>query len=189
MSSAGSVAAKMAAVTKDLPIKMSSITKLERDGSSFQHWELDIMSYISFIPDVVMYFNGERMVDDDKYSQEWADVGDAIIHWSIDRDLARSLREIQSPFDGIEELRKQFSSVSLRGSSGYFRADFGESLRLDENAYRLVHQRDVKPTTRQVTTTRPMPAGLPDISIKFEASILAVSGHVVTTVRCKAFTG
>ncbi|KAG0143564.1 hypothetical protein CROQUDRAFT_96161 [Cronartium quercuum f. sp. fusiforme G11] len=87
MSSARNVSAKMTAVTKDLPIKMSSITKLERDGSNFQHWELDIMSYISFIANVVMYLNGERMPDDDKYSQEWADVGNAIIYWSFDRDL------------------------------------------------------------------------------------------------------
>ncbi|KAG0143640.1 hypothetical protein CROQUDRAFT_660990 [Cronartium quercuum f. sp. fusiforme G11] len=77
MMSVRSVAMKLVAVTKDLPIKLSSITKLERDRSKFQHWELDIISYISFIPDVVLYFNGECMLDDEKYSQEWADLQQA----------------------------------------------------------------------------------------------------------------
>ncbi|KAG0140255.1 hypothetical protein CROQUDRAFT_53537, partial [Cronartium quercuum f. sp. fusiforme G11] len=184
MSSARSVAAKMAAVTKDLPIKMSSITKLERDGSNFQHWELDIMSYVSFIPDVVMYFNGERMVDDDKYSQEWADIGNAIIHWSIDRDLARSLRDIQSPFDRVEELRKQFSSVSYAARQAILEqivATCYDSTKMTIDSH-INEMRSLRDKLQQAGTTLPddvyalllarsMPAGFPDISVNFEASI------------------
>lgn len=36
-----SMATKCSALTKDLPIKLSNITKLERDGFNFQHWEMD----------------------------------------------------------------------------------------------------------------------------------------------------
>ncbi|KAG0149992.1 hypothetical protein CROQUDRAFT_88545 [Cronartium quercuum f. sp. fusiforme G11] len=127
------------------------------------------MSYASFIPDMVMYFNGEHMVDDDKYSREWADVGNVIIHWSIDRDLARSLRDIQSPFDRVEELQKQFSSVSYAARQAILEQIVLQQAgtTLPDDVYTLL-------------LARSMPARFPDISVNFEASILADSSHVVT---------
>ncbi|KAG0149485.1 hypothetical protein CROQUDRAFT_89068 [Cronartium quercuum f. sp. fusiforme G11] len=183
MSSARSVAAKMATVTKDLPIKMSRVAKLEKDGSNFQRWELDIMSYISFIPDVVRDFNGEHMPDDD------------------------NLREIHSPFDRIEELRKQFSSVSYAARQAILDqivATRYDSMKTTIDLH-INEMRSLRDKLQQAGTTLPdnvealllarsMPAGFPDISVNFEASILANFSHVATTSDSKraltaAYTG
>lgn len=52
------IVAKFAAMMQDIPIKMSSITKLEKDRSNFCHWELDCLSYIGFITDIEEYMTG-----------------------------------------------------------------------------------------------------------------------------------
>lgn len=83
--------AKFAAMTKDCPIKMSSITKLERDGSNYRHWELDFFSYIGFIPEIGEYATGEKAESEADYKQEFADVMNCIIHWTIDRELSLSI--------------------------------------------------------------------------------------------------
>lgn len=54
---ARSMATKISALPKDLPIKLTSITKLDRDGSNFQHWELDFESYVAFAPKIAGYLS------------------------------------------------------------------------------------------------------------------------------------
>lgn len=77
---ARTIVAKFSAMTKDCPIKMLSITKLERDGSNYRHWELDFFSYIGFIPDIAEYMTGEKDESDADYKQDFADVMNCIIH-------------------------------------------------------------------------------------------------------------
>lgn len=83
--------AKFAALTKDCPIKMSSITKLERDGSNYRHWELDFFSYVGFIPDIADYVTGEKTESDEDHKQYFGDVMNCTIHWTIDRKLSLSI--------------------------------------------------------------------------------------------------
>lgn len=52
---ARSMVAKFGVMTEDLPIKLTSITSLERDGSNYQHWELEFQCYVGFNPDVGDY--------------------------------------------------------------------------------------------------------------------------------------
>lgn len=105
--------AKFAAMTKDCPIKMSSITKLERDGSNYRHWELDFFSFIGFLPEISDYVTGEKVESDEGYKQDFADVMSCIICWTIDQELSLSIQDISSPCLRIEDLRKQFSGVSF----------------------------------------------------------------------------
>lgn len=94
---ARTMVAKFAAMTKDCPIKMSSITKLERDGSNYRLWKLDFFSYVGFIPDIAEYFTGEKNKSDEDYKQDFSDVMNCIIHWTIDRELSLAVQEISSP--------------------------------------------------------------------------------------------
>lgn len=40
---AGSLVAQFGVMSKDVPIKMTSITQLVCDGSNYQHWELEFL--------------------------------------------------------------------------------------------------------------------------------------------------
>lgn len=108
-----SLATKFAALTKDLPIKLTSITKLERDGSNFQHWEVDFQAYIAFAPDIAGYLLDEMTPDFESYKSDFAEMVNSIIHWTIDRELALTLRDIPHPAGRVAELRKQFAGVSF----------------------------------------------------------------------------
>lgn len=80
-----------AAMTKDMPIKISSITKLEWDGSNNRHWEMDFLSYVGFLPNVVEYVSGMKMMLDEDYKQDFAEIINCIMHWTIYRELLRTL--------------------------------------------------------------------------------------------------
>lgn len=112
---ARSVVAKFTAITKDVPIKMTSITKLECDGLNYQHWEMDFLSYVGFVPDVMEYVNGTKVESEEDWKQDFADIVNCIIHWTINRELSMSLQDIASLYMRVEELRKQFSGVSFAG--------------------------------------------------------------------------
>lgn len=70
-------------MTKDLPAKVSSITKLERDGSIFQHWELDFTLYIAFVPDIMMYMSEDMVPSVEGYMENFAEMTNSLIHWTI----------------------------------------------------------------------------------------------------------
>lgn len=91
------LATRFANLTKDLPIKLLSITKLERDGSNFQHWELDFTSYVAFAPDIMAYLSLDMYPGSDGYKDDFAEVVNSLIHWNIDRELALSLVDITLP--------------------------------------------------------------------------------------------
>lgn len=112
---ARTVVAKFAAMTKDIPIKMSSITQLARDRSNYRHWEIDFLSYIGFLPDVAEYMNGVKPESDDNYKKDFANIVNCIMHWTINRELSMTLQNISSPHERMEELRKQFAGVSFAG--------------------------------------------------------------------------
>lgn len=107
------LATKFAALTKDLPIKMSSITKLERDGSDFQHWNINFEVYVAFGPDIAGYLEEKMNPDPELYKDDFAEVFNIIIHWKIDRELALTLCDLPHPEGRLAKLQKQFSGVSF----------------------------------------------------------------------------
>ncbi|KAG0149672.1 hypothetical protein CROQUDRAFT_88750 [Cronartium quercuum f. sp. fusiforme G11] len=148
-------AIKFSAVTKDLPIKLSSITKLVRDGSTFQHWELDLTSYVSFIPPAM----------------EWADIVNAVIYWTIDRDLSIPPMDICNPYKKVEELRKQFAGVSFAARR--------HLLRLRDKLQRA--GASLADDTFALLLANTMPARFPDILSNFEVAIMKDPTHIVST--------
>lgn len=96
-----------------MPIKLSSITNLERDGSNFQNWKLDLQSYVVFTPDIVGYLSIHMDLDLEWYEEDFAKVVKIIMHWTINRELALTLRDILHPAGQLSEIHKQISGVSL----------------------------------------------------------------------------
>lgn len=178
---ARNIVAKFTAMTKDIPIKMSSITKLVRDGSNFRHWEVDFLSYIGFIPDVAVYVSGEKMELDEEYKQDFADVVNCVIHWTIDRELSMSLQDIASPFERIEEMRKQFSGISFAGRQAglkelYTAVYDSKTTTLDQHIMMMRGKRDrlgamgvrLPDDVFGLILSNSMPRGFPDIAPSFE---------------------
>ncbi|KAG0146928.1 hypothetical protein CROQUDRAFT_656723, partial [Cronartium quercuum f. sp. fusiforme G11] len=108
--------------------------------------------------------------------------------------LARNLKDIHSPFDRIEELRKQFSGVSFAACQASLERIV--SARYDSNKTtidrHLNEMRGLRDKLQQAGTVLPddvyalllarsMPTGFLDISVNFEVSILADPNHMVTT--------
>lgn len=191
---ARSIVAKFTAMNNDIPIKMSSITKLERDGSNFRHWEVDFLSYIGFIPDVAVYVNGEKQTSDKDYKQDFADIVNCIIHWTINRELSLSMQDIASPFERIEEMRKQFSGISFAGrQSGWkelYTAVYDlKSTTLDQHIMMMRGKRDrlaaigvrLQDDIFGLILSNSMPSGFPDIAPSFENRLLLDESHVVTS--------
>lgn len=103
--------ARFAVLTKDCLMKMSSIMNLERNRPKYCHWELDVLSYVGFIPDLAEYVTGGKMESKEAYKQDFAEVMNGIIHWTMDQELLLSIQDIPSPYMRVQELRKQFSGV------------------------------------------------------------------------------
>ena len=139
--------AKFGLMTKDVPIKSTSITSLARDGSNYRHWELDFQCYVGFIPDVADYVTGVKQSTDDNYKQDFADVVNCVIHWTIDRELSLSLQDIPLPFERLEELRKQFSGVSFAAQQAAMKELYtltydSKSTSLDQHVTTMHGERD-----------------------------------------------
>lgn len=192
---ARSIVAKFSLMTKDIPIKMSSITKLERDGSNYRHWELDFLSYIGFIPDVVDYVTEEKGEESSAdYKQDFADVVNCIIHWNIDRELSLSLQGINSPFARMEELRKQFSGVSFAARQTALKElctmVYNPKLTaFDKHVMDMRAKRDhmarigvnISDDVFGLFLSNSVPSDFPNIASTFENRILGDEGHVVTS--------
>lgn len=189
---ARSLVTKLAAMTKDVPIKMTSITQLARDGSNYRHWELDFLSYIGFIPDVAEYVKGEKQVTDDYYKQEFAEVFNCVIHWTIDRELSLSLQGIALPFERIEELRKQFSGVSFAARQSSMKELCGmmydsKATSLDQHVASMRGKRDhlcrigvrLPDDVFAIILSNSVPQVFPDIASAFESRLLLNENHTI----------
>lgn len=102
-------------MTKDLPIKLSSIVKLEVDGSNFTTWERNLRNYLALIPDVADYFEEDMITGNENYKPEFAEVVNSILYWTMEDELSTMVNSIQHPSGRMAELRKQFSKVSFAG--------------------------------------------------------------------------
>lgn len=189
-----SMATKFAALTKDLPIKLTSITKLERDGSNFQHWEVDFQAYIAFAPDIAGYLSDEMEPGVEGYKEDFAEVVNSIIHWTIDRELALSLQDIPHPAGRIAELRKQFSGVSFTArqaglkvlTSKTYDAKAGT---LDEHLMSMRSSRDkmkrigvkIPDDVFALILANSMPPSFPDVSTSFKGRLLRDPDTVIST--------
>lgn len=180
-----SLATKFAALTKDLPIKLTSITKLERDGSNFQHWEVDFQSYVAFAPDIAGYLSDEMTPDVGEYKSDFAEVVNSIIHWTIDRELALALQDIPHPAGRVAELRKQFAGVSFAARQTGMKVLTSmtydsKSTTLDAHLMAIRSQRDklkrigvsVLDDVFALILANSIPSSFLDISSSFEASLL-----------------
>lgn len=180
-----SLATKFAALTKDLPIKLTSITKLERDGSNFQHWEVDFQSYVAFAPDIAGYLSDEMTPDVGEYKSDFAEVVNSIIHWTIDRELALALQDIPHPAGRVAELRKQFAGVSFAARQTGMKVLTSmtydsKSTTLDAHLMAIRSQRDklkrigvsVSDDVFALILANSIPSSFLDISSSFEASLL-----------------
>lgn len=183
--------AKFAAMTKDVPIKMTSITQLLRDGSNYRHWELDFLSYIDFVPDVAEYVTGGKQSKDGEYKQDFSDVVNCIIHWTIDRELSLTLQDIPSPFARLEELRKQFSGVSFAARQAVMKELYSmtydlKSVILEQHVTTMRGRHLARIGVRMpdnffaIILANSVPHGFPDIANTFESRLLIDEGHVVS---------
>lgn len=181
-------------LTKDVPIKLTSITKLERDGSNYRHWEIDFLSYCGFIPDVADYVTGVKQLMGEDYKQEFADVVNCIIHWTIDRELSLTLQDIPAPYDRLEELRKQFSGVSFAARQAALRELHtltydAKSTTFDQHVTAMRSKKDqlarigvrVPDDIFAIILSNSMPQGFPDVSTVFEGRLLVEEDHVVSS--------
>lgn len=181
-------------MTKDVPIKMTSITQLLRDGSNYRHWELDFNSYIGFIPDVAEYVTGGKRIGDDDYKQEFADVVNFVIHWTIDRELSLTLQDILSPFVRLEELRKQFSGVFFAARQAAMKelntmTYDSKSVTLDQHVATMRSKRDhltkigvrLPDDVFAIILANLVPHGFPDIALAFESRLIIDEDHVVSS--------
>lgn len=191
---AKSLATKFSALTKDLPIKLSSITKLERDGSNFQHWELDFESYVAFAPDIAGYLSEEMQPSYKSYKPDFAEIVNSIIHWTIDRELALTLRDIPHPAGRVAKLRKQFSGVLFAARQATMKSvnslayDPKVTL-LNEHVMTMQSSRDklkrigvhIPDDVFGLLLANSMPTLFPDISTSFKSQLLADPGRIVST--------
>lgn len=191
---ARTIVAKFSAMTKDCPIKMSSITKLERDGSNYRHWELDFFLYIGFIPDIAEYMTGEKDESDADYKQDFADVMNCIIHWTINRELLLSIQDIPSPYMRIEELQKQFSRVSFTARKAGLKelttlVYDPKSTSINKHTMMMREKRvhltkiglKLPDNIFAVLLSNSVLSGFPDIATSFESRILMDEAHVVSS--------
>lgn len=186
--------AKFAAMTKDCPIKMSSITKLERDESNYCHWELDFFSYIGFLPEIAEYVTGQKEESNEDYKQDFAEVMNCIIHWTIDRELLLSIQEIRSPYMRVEELRKKFSGVLFAARQAGMKDlmlmtyDLKTSS-MDQHIMMMREKRDalgrigvrLPDDVFVIILLNSMLLGFPDIATNFENCILLDENHIISS--------
>lgn len=92
---------------------MLIITKLERNGSNFQHWEVYFKVYVAFAADIAGYLAEDMYPGSELYNSDFSEVFNSIIHWTIEGELARTLRDIPHPAGRLAKLQKQFSGVSF----------------------------------------------------------------------------
>lgn len=194
-----SLATKFANLTKDLPVKLPSITKLERNGSNFQLWELEFMSYVVFAPDMMMYKYENVVPGTDGYKEDFEEVVNSLIHWAIDCEVELSLVNIQAPSARVAELWKQFAGVpfAVRQSSSriltttIFNAKSGL---LDTHLMTMQLIRDklkrvgvlIPDNVFALHVANSMPGDLPDVSISFEGSLLHQPQQAISTsVFCR----
>lgn len=189
-----SLANKFAALTKDLPIKLSNITKLERDGSNFQHWEVDFNSYVAFVPDIAGYLLEDMTPESESYKEDFATIVNSIIHWTIDRELALTLVDIPHPVGRVAELRKQFAGVSFAARQAGMRLLTSttydvKTASLDEHMMTMRSHRDklkrigvkINDDVFALLLANSMPSAFPDVSTSFEGNLLKDPTVVVST--------
>lgn len=190
-----SLATRFANLTKDLLIKLSSITKLERDGSNFQHWELDFNSYVAFAPDIMVYLSPEMVPGCEGYKVDFAEVVNSLIHWTINRELALSLVvDIEAPSERLSELRKQFAGVLFAARQSTMRLLTPtiynpKSVSLDSH---LMTMRSIRDKLKRIGVViddgvfalhvaNSMPGDFPDVSNSFEGRLLLEPQATITT--------
>lgn len=199
---ARTMVAKFAAMTKDCPIKMSSITKLERDGGNYRHWEIDFLSYVGFIPDIAGYVSGETTESSEDYKQEFADVMNCIIHWTIDCKLSLSLQDIPLPFMRMEELQEQFSGISFAARQAALKELYtmiydSKSSNMDQHVMAMREKKDhlariglrIPDDIFAVILSNSVPSSFPDIATSFEGRLLIDESHVVSSSDVKKALG
>lgn len=185
--------AKFGVLTKDVPIKIANITPLLRDGSNYRHWNLDFQCYVGFIPDVADYVNGVKQETEEDYKQDFADVVNCLIHWTIDRELSCALQDISSPFGRLEELRKQFSGVSFAARRAVMKELYTimydpKSGSLEQHVTTMRGKRDhltrigvrVPDDIFAIILSNSVPQGFPDIANHFESRLISDEEHVVS---------
>lgn len=173
---------------------MSSITKLERDGFNFQHWEMDFQAYIAFAPDISGYLSDDMTPGAEKYKEDFAEVATSVIHWTIDSELALTLQDIPHPAGRVAELRKQFAGVSFAARQAGLKALTSMTYdvkagTLDEH---LMSMRSGRDKMKRIGVSIPddvfalllansMPPSFPAVSTSFEGTLLRDPATIVST--------
>lgn len=138
--------------------------------------------------------NGVNLETDEDYKQDFGDVVNCVIHWTIDRELSLSLQDITSPFGRLEELRKQFSGVLFAARQAAMKELYtivydSRSVSLDQHVTTMRGKRDhlarigfrIPDDVFAIILSNSAPQGFPDIAGNFESRLLLDEEHSVSS--------
>lgn len=133
------------------------------------------------------------MTDED-YKQEFADVVNCFIHWTIDREFSLSLQETAAPFERIKELQKQFLGVSFAARKVAMKELCGmmydsRLMSLNQHVMEIRGKRDhlsrigvcFPDNVFEILLSNSVLQSFPDIAETFRKCLLLYKGHIVSS--------